>query len=103
MENHSAGDARDRGPAIEIKRTGSTLTLCLSTDAGHRIMRRNLRRIGADVKNLGTYSLRAELDTEPTAKAIERMLQCAGARGVRDLSAATPETGMPHPPVKASA
>lgn len=103
MEKQTHNDARDRGPAIEIKRIGSRLTVCASTDRGFRTARRALDRIGADVENLGTYNIRAEFGIRDRAHAVERLMQYAGARGVRNILDAAPEGGMPYPPVKGSA
>lgn len=85
--------------ALELSRTANTLSVACSTDRQFRTVRRALRRIGADVENLGTYSLRAEFAAESEAFAVERLIQTAGALGVRNHASTAPETGLPVPPV----
>jgi len=99
MEDQNPDTARNHGSTIEIKRTGSTLTVQAATDGGFRTARKALRRIGADVENLGSYSVRAEFDGAFKARAVERLMQYAGARGVLNHSFSESETGVPSPPM----
>lgn len=86
--------------ALELSRTANTLSVACRTDRQFRTVRRALRRIGADVTNTGTYSLRAEFAGESEAYAVERLIQTGGALGVRNRGETAPETGLPVPPVE---